>query len=171
MKNFPINGSFSRTIDFAGNLAREREMFPQQFTWLIITAGFLGLVSDLCSEEVKIVAKNEIVFSNNGHFRAFHSRRAKGCPSCERIRTTTENQGRRSQVLNENRFPDSNESQIIDLMVVYESTVKNQAGGTEKINAVIAQAAEDKQVDEFYNLLLQDPFMKEVGPCIMSLSS
>lgn len=124
-------------------MASEREMFPKQFTWLIITAGFLGLVSDLCSEEVKIVAKNEIEFSKNGHFRALHSRRAKGCPSCDRKRTTTENQGRRSQVLNENRFPDSNESQIIDLMVVYESTVKNQAGGTEKINAVIAQAVED----------------------------
>ena len=84
-----------------------------------------------------------IEFSKNGHFRALHSRSAKACPSCERKRTTTENQGRRSQVLNENRFPDSNESQIIDLMVVYESTVKNQAGGTEKINAVIAQAVED----------------------------
>lgn len=122
------------------------EMFSKQFTCLMIAATFLGLVRDLCSEELKMIAENEIGFSTAERFRTFHPGRAKACASCDRKRTFTVNQGRRSQVLSENRFPDSNESQIIDLMVVYESTVKNQAGGTEKINAVIAQAVEDTNI-------------------------
>ena len=119
------------------------EMFSKQSTWLIIAAGLLDSVSGFYSKEVIIGAENEIEFSTAGHFKTFHLIGAKACPSCDRKRTTTVNQGRRTQILNENRFPDSNESQIIDLMVVYESTVKNQAGGTEKINTVIAQAVED----------------------------
>ena len=118
-------------------------MFLRQFTNLISAAFLLGLVCDLFSKEVKNIAEHEIEFSKAGHFRTFHPRRSKACPSCDLRRSKNNHQRRSSQTYIESKFPDSNETQIVDLMVVYESSVINLAGGTDKLKTVISNALED----------------------------
>jgi hypothetical protein len=118
-------------------------MFLRQFTNLTSAAFLLGLVCDLFSKEVKNIAEHEIEFSKAGHFRTFHPRRSKACPSCDLRRSKNNHQRRSSQTYIESKFPDSNETQIVDLMVVYESSVINLAGGTDKLKTVISNALED----------------------------
>ena len=118
-------------------------MFSKQFSHLISAVFLLGLVSDLFPKEVKIIAEHEIGFSKAGHFRTLHPRRSKVCPSCDLRRSKNNHQRRSSQTYIESKFPDSNETQIVDLMVVYESSVINLAGGTDKLKTVISNALED----------------------------
>lgn len=65
------------------------------------------------------------------------------CQICDIRKPMVGHQRRNNLVLNDKRFPDSNESQIIDLMIVYESSVKNLAGGTKNLKELIAKAIED----------------------------
>jgi hypothetical protein len=118
-------------------------MFLKQFTKSLLVAGIFCSVNGLSSKEARIITDNEAGFSTAGHFTSFLSRRTKKCPSCELRKARMGNQRRSSQALSESKFPDSNETQIVDLMVVYESSVKNLAGGTDKLKTVIDQAVED----------------------------
>ena len=118
-------------------------MILGQIASLISTACLLGLVSDLCSEEPRIIAEDENGFSKFVDYKTLHSRRSKTCPSCDLSRSKANHQRRSSQAYIESKFPDSNETQIIDLMVIYESSVINLAGGTDKLKTVISKAVED----------------------------
>ena len=70
-------------------------------------------------------------------------RNTRFCGSCDFRRIREGTQRRSSHWTADNTLPDSNNTQVIDLMVVYESSVKNLAGGTASLNTLIEKAVEE----------------------------